>query len=463
VSSPNPPRTTGARYFSPDFGLMAARLADRVAELGPIGVDGDGRFWAYRDGVWSQDQREVNRRVVQELGERYRPQHQRAVEAVLRVRLPTVEVAPVSGYINLRNGMLRWDAHGEPTLLDHHPEYYSTVQLPIEWNPDATCAAFERFMDDAVPPDDHQRVWEILGYLMMSGNPLQRMFLLVGGGGNGKGVLLHVIKHLLGAANTSAVPLHEFAESQFATAELFGKLANICGDIDATFIEHTGRIKEMAGEDDMKGERKFGHPFYFRFWGKALFSANAIPGAADSSRGWLRRWEVVRFPYEPQQPDPRLKDTLAAVESLQGIAVRAIGALRELMTRGRFDHGYSAAESHRQFAERSNTVLAWINEECHLDPDHGHFYERTVLLDLFRRWHKRESPSAREISAGTFYERLDQVPGVMARKRRGTRGYLGLQLRSEAMPDMESDDEPAPETGGRFTQNTLWPAETEIN
>jgi P4 family phage/plasmid primase-like protien len=437
---------------------MAVRAARAVAADGPLAVDADGRFWSYGRGVWSNGQRDVTARIVRLLGERYRPQHGRAIEGVLRVELPEVAVAPVQGYLNLRNGMLRWDAPGGPLLLEHHPEYRSTVQLPVDWAPDATCEAFDRFLCDAIPPDDHARVWEMLGYLMMSGNPLQRMFLLVGGGGNGKGVLLHVIKHLLGRANCSAVPLHEFSESQFATAELFGRLANICGDIDATFIEHTGRIKEMSGEDEMKGERKFGQPFYFKWWGKALFSANAIPGAADASRGWLRRWEVITFPYEPAQPDSRLADRLADERSLQGIAVRAVDALRGLMERGRFQHGYSASESQALFAQRSNTVLAWIAEECQAEPGEGEFYDRTVLLTLYRRWQQHESPSARQISAQTFYERLRNVPGVQDRKRRGVRGFIGLRLRSEIELPPDSDDEPAPENGGRPVQEGLWPA-----
>jgi putative DNA primase/helicase len=457
------PGTNGARYFSPDYGLMAVRAARAVAAAGPLTVDGDGRFWSYARGVWSPGQRDVTTRVVRELGERYRPQHGRAIEQVLRVELPEISVAPVPGYINMANGMVRWDAPDGPTLLDHHPEYLSTVQLPVEWNPDATCSEFDRFLADAVPPDDHLRVWEILGYLMMSGNPLQRMFLLVGGGGNGKGVLLHVIKQLLGRTNCTAVPLHEFSESQFATAELFGRLANICGDIDATFIEHTGRIKEMSGEDEMKGERKFGQPFYFLWWGKALFSANAIPGAADPSRGWIRRWEVVAFPYEPAQPDTRLKERLADPASLEGIAVRALDALRGLMARGRFDHGYSASESHREFAQRSNTVLAWIADECELDPTGETWYERAALLTLFRRWYRHESPSGREMSAQTFYERLRNVPGVADRKRRGTRGIIGLRVRKEDELYADSDDEPAPEKGGYPRQDGLWPADTEIN
>ena len=64
----------GARFFSPDYGLMAGRLADAVQASGPLLVDiVDGRFWVYADGVWKPEDGEIRRRVVQLLGERYRP------------------------------------------------------------------------------------------------------------------------------------------------------------------------------------------------------------------------------------------------------------------------------------------------------------------------------------------------------------------------------------------------------
>jgi putative DNA primase/helicase len=435
---------TGARYFHPDYGLRAYATMRAVIDdhVDPLGVDADGRFWAYARGVWSLGQRVVDARVARQLGERYRPQHQRAVEHVLRVELPAVEAAPVPGYINVPNGMIRWDAPSEPMLLEHHPEYGSTVQLPVAWDPDAVCPAFDAFIDASVPADDRQRVWEMLGYLMMSGNPLQRLFLLYGGGGNGKGVLLHVIKHLLGPGNTSAVPLHEFTESQFATAELFGKLANICGDIDASFIEHTGRIKEMAGEDMMKGERKFGQPFYFEFWGKAIFSANGIPAAADSSHGWVRRWEVVGFPNEPEAPDRRLKARLVEPESLAGIAYRAVWALRELMARGDFDRGDAARASHREFAHKSNRILLWIDEEMLIDPDS--WRNRVDLLQAYRRWEHVQNPNGRgSMTAQTFYERLRQIRGLRPAKIRGINGFWGLRTAILGIEPSPSED-PSP-------------------
>lgn len=442
---------TGAKFFHPDYGLQAYRAMRSISAGADIGVDADGRFWAYGNGVWSLGQRAVDARIARALGERYRPQHQRAIEHLLRVELDVVEAAPVTGYINMIDGMVRWDAPGEPMLLEHHPEYLSTVQLPVTWDPDATCPEFDAFLESSVPADDRNRVWEVLGYLMMSGNPLQRMFLLYGGGGNGKGVLLHVIKHLLGAANTSAVPLHEFAESQFATAELFGKLANICGDIDATFIEHTGRIKEMAGEDQMKGERKFGQPFYFDFWGKAIFSANGIPSAADPSHGWARRWEVVGFPFEPTNPDRDLKRRLTSPEALRGIAYRAVMALRTLMARGTFDHGASADESHKEFAHKSNRILLWIDEEMTIEDSAWH--NRVDLLTAYRKWEVIQNPGGRHpMSAQTFYERLRQIRGLRAAKRRGVNGFAGMDF-----------GQPSPHEGPIPPSPLFWPAEMEIN
>ena len=43
---------------------------------------------------------------------------------------------------------------------------------------------------------------------------------------------LKLITALLGEVNVSHVPLQLLTENRFAIAELFGKLANVCGDLD---------------------------------------------------------------------------------------------------------------------------------------------------------------------------------------------------------------------------------------
>jgi P4 family phage/plasmid primase-like protien len=430
-------------FFHPTYGLRAYVLADAVREVGPLARGADGRFWGYADGVWAPADQVVHARIVRALGDRYRPHHRQAVIDVLNAELHEIDLRPPSHLINMADVMVEYGSG--PVARPHDPAAGCTVQLPVAWDPAARCPDFDRFLGEAVNEDDRERVWEMIGYLMMPGNPLQRTFLLYGSGGNGKGVLLDVIKALLGVGNLSNVPLHDFAESRFATAELVGKLANICGDIDATFIDRTGVIKQLTGEDSVKAERKNGQPFSFDFWGKLLFSANAIPAAADSSIGWLRRWEPVNFPNAPALPDLDLKRRLTSPESLRGIAYRAVCALPGLLERRAFTVGASATRSRADFAERNNIVLAWIaDDETGGWWDPSGWYERKILWSEFGRWYRISHPSGRLMSKSTFYDRLAQVPQLRPATRNGLRGYAGMRLLADTAegqhvvhPDLE--------------------------
>lgn len=433
-------------------GLRVYEAVRRVRAQGPLAYGPDGRFWLYADGVWRLAGLEVERRVARLLGDRYRSSHARAVLEVLRVELPEIEVQPRPAAINFANGMLRWRAAPEPQLVEHHPEEWSTVQLPVAWRPDADCLDFDRFVEQSVPADDVVRLWQLIGYLMMSGNPLQRAFLLTGRGGNGKGVFLATLRALLGPENVSSVPLHDLATDRFATAELHGRLANVCGDIDASYIEHTARIKEVTGEDVVKGERKYAHPFYFEPWCKMIFSANGIPGASDSSTGWTRRWEVVAFPNPPAHPDRRLRERLTRTASLEGIAVKAVMALRGLMHDGDFDHGESARSAHLRFAQKSNRVLMWMADAGHMDP--AMWYPKSDLWKAFHRWDLEEG--SRTLGRNGFYERLAQVPGMVERRRTGRDGFLGFRLAADvAFGHVIESDPELPRGGFEHEQGEL--------
>ena len=428
-------------YFDPQFGLRAVAAAMSVIDAGPVMYGVDQRFWVYENGVWSPGDKVIRKRTVRLLGERYRPHHAQSIRDVMIAHVDEFEVAPVSSFINVYNGMIDWRAPGTPEKIPHDQRYLSSVQLPVSYVEGAVCPDFDAFLEQSVAPDDVQRVWEMIGYLMMSGNPLQRAFLLTGGGGNGKGVLLEVLKALLGEQNCSAVPLHDFSTSQFATAELFGRLANICGEIDNTYLESTARIKEIVGDDRMKGERKGKDPFYFKPWCKMIFSANEIPATSDSSRGWSRRFEVIGFPNQPARPDPGLKDRLCRTESLRGIAAHGIAALRTLMDRGEFAHGEAAVRAHLEFRMRNNKILAWLTDEAELMP--GKFYGRQELLHAFRRWDTHNNPAARPMGSTTFYERLRQIDGVREAKIMGARGFKGIWLhRDLEMIDGTPDHDP---------------------
>jgi P4 family phage/plasmid primase-like protien len=345
----------------------------------------------------------------------------------LRADFATVGDRQPEGFVNLRNGLLDWRA-ATPTLREHSPEIVSTVQIPHRWNPSAACPRIERFLEEVLE-DAVAMVLELIGYALLPANPLRVAVLLLGPGRNGKSVLLAVIKALLGAENVSAVSLQALTEHRFAAAELFGKLANICGDLDARAVRQTDTFKMLTGGDPMMGERKHRDPFTFMPYALPIFSANEPPLSSDQTEAWFDRWLVL--PMERRIPDekidPHLVAKLTTADELEGLLARAVEGLRRIMARGCFELPASVREAREQYRERLDTVAGFVADECRLDPQA--WTPRRVLFSHYRAW--AVAGGRLPVSAATFYEHLRwRFPDRVAeRTREGDRGWLGLALR----------------------------------
>jgi putative DNA primase/helicase len=117
----------------------------------------------------------------------------------VRSRIPRITCDPIPDIVNVRNGLLDW----RTGLCAAHPEVLTTVQLGVDYDPAADCPAFEQFLHQVVPADVVDTVWELIGYLMYSGNPLHKAVMLTGTGRNGKGTFLRVMVRCSGAANVT--------------------------------------------------------------------------------------------------------------------------------------------------------------------------------------------------------------------------------------------------------------------
>ena len=161
------------------------------------------------------------------------------------------------------------------------------------WNPDATCPRVDQFLADVLPDDTVDLMIELIGYALYAGNPLAKAVLLLGPAGNGKSKLLMLIRALLGDANVSSIPLQTLSENRFAAAQIYGKLANICGDLDARSIKRSDLFKQITGGDVIMAEHKYGHPFNFTSYALPIFSANEAPLSSDQTEAWFDRWLIV--------------------------------------------------------------------------------------------------------------------------------------------------------------------------
>jgi putative DNA primase/helicase len=360
---------------------------DTIVRLGPLAEGADDILWSYADGVWSPDKHVVRSRAAALLGERYRRTHGTNAEDVVRATSRRITCEPIPEAINFRNGLYLWKSG---TLHNHTPDVLSTVQLSVDWDPDATCPKFDRFLSQVVPADMVELVWELIGYLLYSGNPLHKAIMLMGTGRNGKGTLLRVLVALLGGRNTTSVSLHDLVHTRFTTASLFGKIANIAGDIDGTYLESTATFKAITGQDQISAEHKGRDRFDFTPWAVPVFSANKIPASSDVTTGYLSRWLVVPFPNDfTGREDRNLDRRLQATAELQGVAAKAMPALRQLMARGDFDLPESGERARDEFVRRVDQVRTWVDECAELHPDHP-FVARTILYTAYKAWTERD-------------------------------------------------------------------------
>jgi len=113
-------------------------------------------------------------------------------------------------------------------------------------------------------PEDVETVLDFIAYCLWRDFPFHKYLLFNGSGRNGKGVTTHLFKRLLGEENVSGESLKRILETRFATAKLFGKLANIDADISKEELKHTGTLKILTGGDSIAGEFKFKDPFSFK-------------------------------------------------------------------------------------------------------------------------------------------------------------------------------------------------------
>lgn len=419
-------------FFDERRHLVTPRLAETVRQAGQLATGTDGRIWRYDGGVYRPDGDQwVRARVRELLGDECRRTHFEEVMVWLRSFEPTISDRPDTSTLNLANGMLDLATF---ELRPHDPGAYSTVQLPVAWNPEARCPRIEAFLAEVVPEDALPFIFEVIGYAAYPGNPFHKAVLLHGPGGNGKSKLLGLVRALLGPENVAAVPLQAFSENRFSGAEMFGKLANICGDLDARAIKRTDLFKQLTGGDAILAERKFGQPFTYVSYALPMFSANEVPLTSDQSDAWFRRWLPVpmeRTFAATDREDPNLEAKILRRDELEGLLVRAVAGLSLLLERGRFELPPSVTRAQEAYRERLDSVRGFVGDACVFHEEA--WVPRPAIYRAYRTWcgdNGREAPSS-----AVFYERLRRdYPSVGVATRRGQRGFRGIGLVGEATP-----------------------------
>jgi P4 family phage/plasmid primase-like protien len=297
--------------------------------------------------------------------------------------------------ICVENGLLNINPETwEITLLPHDPNYLNLIKIPVSYVPGQKCPKISSFIGDITEgAGDALIIEELFGYLIFKRHFIHKAFLFVGAGRNGKSTLLGVMRNFIGEGNVTSIPIQKL-EDRFTPSELYGKLANISGDISSEAMKHTERFKEITGEDFLLMEKKFQQPFYMVNVAKQIFTGNQVPGAEDGSYGFYSRFIILSFPkqfdFEPnatKSPNTNLLKELSSPEELSGLLNLSLERLKDLVKNNQFTGALGVAETTLMYDELSNpdNVINQFYSEC-LAPQPSGMISTVELNQVFREW-----------------------------------------------------------------------------
>lgn len=416
-------------FFDPKHGLKARSLYRAVELTGKLAVGPGKMIYRHAEGLWVPDgEAEIYRRVQRLLGQRYRPGHAVNTLSYVTNQIPFItDDKQDLQYINVPNGLLDW---AEAKLYPHSAHVVSTVRIPVEWDESAECPAIDKFFSEVFPADAIELAYEILGYMLFNDNPLHKAILLHGSGRNGKGTFLRIARMLVGHNNISAVTPQDLDSSNFASAQLYGKLANLVGDVDPRIFKATEKFKQLTGGDYISAQHKHKDPFEFRCRALMVAAFNSLPRTADTTEGFFSRWVVIPFTafFPAGKADPSLIGRLTTPQELRGLLRNAVGGLQNVMRRGAFSLPASVVEATRRFRDEADPMRGFIEDAITFHHANNQvFTARTDIYARYTAWAAINGFHA--MSAQRFYESfitaatdITNTP-IRTVAVNGTRGY----------------------------------------
>lgn len=234
--------------------------------------------------------------------------------------------------VSLDDGLLNLDSW---TLLPHDPNLFVTTRLRASWEKglNSDCPVFERFLAEITAGDQvlQQRIWEIIGYLLVPDQRGKAFVIFQGRSNSGKSVLGEFIRDCFAGDVVSALAVNDLG-GNFVLSDLVGK--KLCVDFDLPadpFNKNAvSKLKKLTGNDLLSSDVKFQDRVRFVCTAKFLFATNhpiLLPG---SDQAFLNRLVLVPFAvsFEKANQDFELGKKLQAERD--AVVVRALMTYRTL-------------------------------------------------------------------------------------------------------------------------------------
>lgn len=403
---------------------LALRSAQRILEeVGPTDDD------ATRKRVWDWARTSLSSKNVNGTMTLLRVQPEVAIQAEEPFDRDPWLLNCLNGTLDLRTG----------TLRPHDPADLMLKQVPVAYDPTATCPRWDAFVGDILRHDATliNYMHRALGYALTGATSEHAVFILWGRGSNGKSTLLEMMLEVLGNYGTAMNFSTLTGRTQQGPSEDVARLAGVrfskAVEAGAGHKFNEPMLKELTGGDTIAARFLFKHTFVFRPQFKLFLGVNDRPKVAGTDEGIWRRMHLVPFTAEfSNDPEKLARGAKPKAEShVFKAALRAElpGILAWLVRgcRAWQEGGLQVPEEVRaataSYRAENDTVRGFITDRCVVEPTAS--VAAQELYESYVAWCEARDEEALNVT--NFGRRLTAMN--YARHRSGTVRRRGLRLR----------------------------------
>jgi putative DNA primase/helicase len=257
----------------------------------------------------------------------------------------------------------------------YEPHFYQFKRISYPYSPldrktyypdkfiDFLCSSLE--INRASPTVEGVRliryVQEWMGYTLTNYNIFEKCLIMVGGGRNGKGVLMKLWTKMLGEHNVSFVDLGSLHDKQLI-AKTKNKMANFAQDLSKSVQLDREEIKRAISCEMMEVNEKYKPSYEFRFCAKLIVLTNTLPYLTEFGASITERFQVLPFrkSFTGAEGDPYLLKRLE--KEVPQIFAWAIEGLKALMKRGAFDLPERVSLALKSYLQSQDVVTCYLDD-----------------------------------------------------------------------------------------------------
>ena len=324
-----------------------------------------------------------------------------------------------NGVVDLCTGALRQNT----------PELLITKQSAVIYDPEATAPIWQKFLHRIMGGNEDliSYLQRAIGYSLTSDTSEQVMFMLWGGGQNGKSVFIETLAKIFGsyhAATTSDLVLLDTQSGENAIARLKGARFVPASEVPENSRFNEARIKQLTGQDTIAARFLYREYFEFRPHFKFWLRCNSRPQIQGSDLGIWRRMHCVPFTQTitEAEKDKHLGSKL--LQELPGILNWCIAGCQEWLRIG-LAAPHEVADTVSEYREDMDRLGQWL-EECCMQDSELRVKGRT-LYESYKAW--CEDAGERPLSQRMLMIKIKDR-GFRRMITAGSRYYVGLDIKS---------------------------------